>query len=271
MKRNLLLTLIFCLSASPLFAGITYTAVMKSDMGDAEPQTGTIRGWASGHNGKVEFTGGANPMMPSGSYLITRDGARTLFLVDPAHKTYSKFDVQSMLDATGGMMQSMKTTLKMSFESPRIEKLLDENGGLIAGLPTRHYKYRTTYAMNMQYMGSTRRTTTILEEDIWATIKTLDPAMGLWLKKEPAKTGDDQLDSLIASEMNKVPGFPLKRVSVTIMESDGTRQTFRNDMEVTRLTVKPVPASVFQIPATFKEQLPERPDEHGHNIAEEPE
>ncbi len=269
MKRNLLLMLIVCLCASPLFAGITYTAIVKSETEDAESQTGTIHGWASGHNGKVEFTGAANPMMPSGSYLITRDGARTLFLIDPAHKTYSKLDVQSMLDATGGMMQSMKTTLKMSFESPKIEKLLDENGGLIAGLPTRHYKYRTTYVMNMQYMGNARRTTTILEEDIWATTKTLDPAMGLWLKKEPAKTGDDQLDSLIASEMNKVPGFPLKRISVTIMESDGTRQTFRNEMEVRRLTVKPVPLSVFQIPATFKEQQPERPGEHDHGEPQE--
>ena len=269
MKRNLLLALLICLSVSPLFAGITYTAVMKSDMGGTESQTGTIRGWASGHNGKVEFTGAANPMMPSGSYLITRDGARTLILVDAARKTYSKFSVQSMLDASGGMMQSMKTTLKMSFESPKIEKLLDENGGSVAGLPTRHYKYRTTYVMNMEYMGQARRTTTILEEDVWATTKTLDPAMGLWLKKDPAKTGDDQLDSLIASEMNKVPGFPLKRVSVTIMESDGTRQTFRSEMEVTRLTVKPVPLSIFRIPATFKEQAPEQPDEHDHSMEQQ--
>lgn len=233
--------------------------------GDAPPgakaaaQDGTINGWASGENGKVEFIGNANPMMPSGSYLITRDGARTLVLVDPTRKIYSKFDVQAMLDVTGGMMQGMKTMMKMQFESPKIEKLLEENGGLIAGLPTRHYKYRTTYAVNIDYMGH-HRSVTVLEEDIWSTTKTLDPAMGLWLKKQPTKTGDDQLDAMIAAEMNKVPGFPLKRVSVTTTESEGRQQTFRNQMEVTRVTVKPVPTSTFLIPTGYKEQPIEMPN-----------
>jgi hypothetical protein len=256
LKKCLLPALIVFLCALPCLAGISYTAVLRGDApagAKAAAQDGTINGWASGQNGKVEFIGNANPMMPSGSYLITRDGARTLVLVDPTRKTYSKFDVQSMLDATGGMMQGMKTMMKMKFESPKIEKLLEEDGGLVAGLPTRHYKYRTTYAVDIDFMGP-HHSVTVLEEDIWATTKTLDPAMGIWLKKQPTKTGDEQLDAMIAAEMNKVPGFPLKRVSVTTTDSDGNRQTFRNEMEVTRLTVKPVPLSTFQIPAGYKEQ-----------------
>jgi hypothetical protein len=255
-KKFLLLALTVALCVSPCLAGIAYNAVVRGDApagAKAAAQNGTINGWANGQDGKVEFIGNANPMMPSGSYLITRDGARTLVLVDPTRKTYSRFDVQSMLDATGGMMQGMKTMMKMQFESPKIEKLLEENGGLVAGLPTRHYKYRTTYTVNMDFMGP-RHSVTVLEEDIWATTKSLDPAMGIWLKKQPAKTGDEQLDAMIAAEMNKVPGFPLRRISITTIESDGNRQTFRNEMEVTRLTVKPVPLSTFQIPAGYKEQ-----------------
>lgn len=254
------------------FAGITYTAVVKGEApsgANSAVQNGTIHGWASGQSGKVEFIGNANPMMPSGSYLITRDGGRTLTLVDPSRKVYSKFSVQSMLDATGGLMQSMKTLLKMNFESPKIEKLLDEDGGLIAGLPTRHYKFRTTYIVNTEYMGTPHRNITTLEEEIWATTKTLDPAMGIWLRKDPAKTGDPELDALIASEINKIPGFPLKQITVTITESDGTRQTFRNEMEVTRLTVRPVPLSVYQIPIGYKQQSMDMPDPHDQKTLKE--
>jgi hypothetical protein len=262
LKKYLLLAFVVVLCVSPCLAGIAYTAVVRGDApagAKAAAQDGTIHGWASGQNGKVEFIGNANPMMPSGSYLITRDAAKTLVLVDPTRKTYSKFDVQAMLDATGGMMQGMKSMMKMQFESPKIEKLLEENGGLVAGLPTRHYKYRTTYIVNIQYMGP-HQSVTVLEEDIWATTKTLDPAMGIWLKKQPTTTGDEQLDAMIAAEMNKVPGFPLKRISVTTTESEGRKQTFRNEMEVTRLTVRPVPLSTFQIPATYKEQPMEMPN-----------
>lgn len=263
MKKSLLLAVLLVAFVSSAFAGITYTAVVKGDApaGASEVvQNGTIHGWASGQNGKVDFVGNANPMMPSGSYMITRDGGKTLTMVDPARKVYSKFSVQAMLDATGGMMQSMKTLMKMSFESPKTEKLLDEDGGLVAGLPTRHYKFRTTYIVNTEYMGARRRSVTTIEEEIWATTKALDPAMGLWLKKDPAKTGDAELDSLIAAEMNKVAGFPLKRITVTTTEADGMRQIFRNEMEVTRLTVRPVPLSVFQIPVGYKNEPMQMPN-----------
>lgn len=259
---GLLLVVFACVL--PSLGGIKYTAVMKDDASaNAKDlaQNGTIHGWASGLNGKVEFIGTANPMMPSGSYLITKDGAQTLYFVNPARKTYSVLDTKAVLGATGGMMQSMRARLKMRIESPKIEKLLDEKGGIIAGLPTRHYKYRTTYTMIIEFMGA-HQTITTIEEDIWATDRVLDPAIRLWLKKEPPSTGDEQLDSLIASEMNKVSGFPLKRISVTTTESDGTKQTFRNEMEVTELKVVPVPASEFQIPPGYKEQSPAPEDEH---------
>lgn len=256
MKKLALFLVVMLAGVLPCVAGVTYTAVMRDDnpvQGKAVTQSGTIHGWASGQNGKVEFIGDANPMMPSGSYLVTRDGAKTLYLVDPGQKTYTVIDTEQMLGASGGMMQSMRTRLKMEIEAPKIERLIDENGGLVAGLPTRHYKYRTTYTMVINYMGAHKSVTTI-EEDIWATTKALDPAMGLWLKKQPPSTGDEQMDSLIAAEMNKVSGFPLKRVSRTITESDGTKQIFRNEMEVTQLKVVPVPLSKFEIPRDYKEQ-----------------
>jgi hypothetical protein len=263
LKKLALSLLVILACVLPCVAGISYTAVMRDDNpieGKAVSQSGTIHGWASGQNGKVEFIGDANPMMPSGSYLVTRDGAKTLYLVDPAQKTYSVIDTQAMLGASGGMMESMRSRLKMEMESPKIEKLLEENGGLIAGLPTRHYKYRTTYTMVVTVMGK-HSTVTTIEEDIWATTKALDPAIGLWLKKQPPSTGDAQLDSLIAAEMNKVNGFPLKRVSRTTTESDGTKQIFRNEMEVTELKVVPVPLSRFRIPPGYKEQKPAEGDD----------
>lgn len=260
MKRTLQILVIVLIFVAPCLAGITYTVVIKSEPGLPDigiTQTSTLHGWASGQRGKVQFIGARNPMMASGSYLITHDGAKSFYVVDPGRKTYMKLDMDAMLNATGNLVRTMRGQ-DVQFEAPKVEKLLDEDGGLVAGLPTRHFRYRTTYTVVPPLLG-TRIITTVVE-DIWATTKVADPAMGFWLKKQAPRTGDEQFDAIVATEMNKVPGFPLKRVSTTTVENNGEKRTSHDRMEVVRLKFGPVPASMFRIPASYKQEQPRMDD-----------
>jgi len=253
MKR-LIFFLILSLMSLPAFAGIHYKAVTKTD--DAKNPTNIqVEGWVSGDKAKVEFEESANPIAKSGAYLITKDGGKSIFLVDPEEKTYAEWDLQAMLGLAGSVMQGMGPLLKMEFSDPKVEKLLDEDGGTIVGQPTRHTRYRTSYTMKIKVLGMGNEASVVTEQDIWATDKLQDIALGVWLRSDPPRTGNAQFDKLIAAEADKAKGFPLKTVTVsTTTQKKGQTTTTRSTMEVTELdTSANVAASSFEIPAGYQE------------------
>ncbi|HYN23266.1 MAG TPA: DUF4412 domain-containing protein, partial [Thermoanaerobaculia bacterium] len=170
-------------------------------------------------------------------------------------KTYAAWDLQAMMGMVGSVMQGMGPLLKVEVSDPKVEKLLDEEGGTVAGLPTRHYRYRTAYTMKIKVLGMGREESVVTEQDIWATDRLQDVALGVWLRSEPPRTGNEQLDKLVAAEMKKTAGFPLKTVTVsTSTPKKGQPTTTRTTMEVTQLdTSADVAAASFEIPAGYEE------------------
>ena len=253
MKR-LVLFLILTLMALPAFAGIHYKAVTKTD-DPKNPTNIEVEGWVSGDQAKVEFEESANPIARSGAYLITKDGGKSIYLVDPKEKTYAEWDLQAMFGLMGSVMQGMGPLLKMEFSDPKVEKLLDEDGGTVAGQPTRHTRYRTSYTMKVKVLGMGNEASVVTEQDIWATDKLQDIALGVWLRSDPPRTGNPQFDKLIAAEMDKAKGFPLKTVTVsTTTQKKGQKTTTRSTMEVTELDANAnVAAASFEIPAGYQE------------------
>jgi hypothetical protein len=254
MKR-LVLFLLLTLMALPAFAGIHYKSVTKTD--DAKnPANIQVEGWVSGDKARVEFKESANPVAKAGAYLITKDAGKTIYLVDPEEKTYAEWDLQAMFGLVGSVMQGMGPLLKMEFSDPKVEKLLDEDGGTVVGLPTRHTRYRTSYTMKVRVLGMGNEANVVTEQDIWATDKLQDVALGVWLRADPPRTGNPQFDKLIAAEVDKAKGFPLKTVTVstTTQKKKGQTTTTRSTMEVTQLdTSANVAATSFEIPAGYQE------------------
>ncbi|HEX3131742.1 MAG TPA: DUF4412 domain-containing protein [Thermoanaerobaculia bacterium] len=256
-QKNFILALILALSALPAFAGIHYKSVTKTE--DAQNRGGNsmeVEGWVAGEKARVEFKESGNPAAKQGSWLLTKDGGKTIFLVDPEEKTYAEWNLQAMLGLVGSVMQGMGPLLKIEFSDPKVEKLLEEAGGTVAGLPTRHYKYRTSYLMKMRVLGMANEANVVTEQDIWSTDRLQDVALGIWLRSDPPRTGNEQFDKLIAAEAGKTQGFPLKTVTVsTTTQKKNNKQTVtRSTMEVTQLdTSANVPGSSFEIPAGYKE------------------
>ncbi len=235
--------------AVPSFAGITFTAkTISTEGGDV-----TVRALVSGSRAKVTFLQSGSQIAATGDYMLSPDQGNTLYMVTPGTRTYTRYDTRTMLSGMGQMVQGMRGMMKVTFESPKVEKILDEDGGMIAGLPTRHYRYRTSYVVSMHVTGD-KKATTEIEEDIWTTTHLTDPALAIWLKKGPAATGDAQLDAMIKAEMDKVQGFPLRRITVTHMhDATGAEHDSRVEMQVTSVKRMPIAASEFVIPKSYKE------------------
>ena len=251
MRRLLPLIGLMLALATPCLAGVSFIAVARSQ-GKATPDT-AVRALVSGDKARVEFVLPDARPLPDGEYMLTLDQGKTLYMVSPRTKTYSSYAVQDMLAQMGGMVQGMRGRMKMEFESPKIEKLLEEDGGLMAGLPTRHYRYRTSYKATTHLLGSLTVTTTT-EEDIWATTKLSEPGLPIWLTKAPPSTGDAQFDAIINAEMHKIEGFPLKRVTITTtVNANGEMESTHSEIEVTEVKNVDVPDSAFRIPAGYKE------------------
>ena len=188
--------------------------------------------------------------MQKGTYLSSKHGGKTMFLVDPKEKTYMKWDLDSMMGLLGGAMKMMN----LKFTDPKVEALGEEPDGLVAGVPTVHYRFRTTYAMSMSFMMMKKNSKVVKDEEIWAATKLADAALGIWLRKAPPKTGNEDMDKLIKAEMGKVQGFPLKRKTVTTSTDEKDKKEVTTiTMEVTELQMVPVPDSTFEIPSDYKE------------------
>ncbi len=244
------------LSALPAAAGIHYKAVTKTE--DPQTKGGSIEveGWVSGDKARVEFKESANPMAPTGTWILTRDGGKTMYMVDPKEKTYAEWNLQAMLGAAGAVMNGMGPLLKIEFTTPKVETLLDEAGPALVGLPTRHYRHRTTYVTKVRVLGMANESSVVSEQEIWTTDKLTDVGLGVWLRNDPPPTGNEQFDKLLAAEMGKTEGFPLKSVTVTTTtQKKGNKQSVsRTTMEVTQLDINAnVPGSSFEIPAGYKE------------------
>jgi hypothetical protein len=247
------------LAATPVFAGIHYKSTTRTESEGARAQSSDIQaeGWVSGEKVKVAFlTSNGNPMAQAGTYILSKDGGKTIYLVNPQDKSYAEWSLQGMLGAVGAIMNGMGPLLKVQFADLKSTKLGEDDGGTVVGLPTRHYKYRTTYTMTVRVLGMGNTADVVSDQDIWATSKLTDAGLGVWLRAEPQRTGNAEFDKLIAAETGRFQGFPLKVVSVSTStpKKGDKKTTTRSTIEVTSLDANAsIPASTFEIPAGYKE------------------
>jgi hypothetical protein len=239
--------------ATPAAAGIHYRSATRTEPDSGDPMTILTEAWIEGENAKIEFTESANPVAPAGSYILTRDGGRTVVLVNPEEKTWAEWDLEAMLGAVGAVFQSMGPMLNLTISNVGVEKLGEEAGGAIHGLPTTHYRYRTGYSMQMKVIGIKRTSSVEQVQDVWSTDALDDVALGVWLQKTPT-TGFEDIDRLIEAEMSTVHGVPLKMEQVSTMTGEkGKRSSVtRTSMEVTELERGvSIPPATFEIPEGY--------------------
>ena len=252
MQKKLLAGLIgLMLVTATARAGWEYTSATKAEGGGrhAEAANNSIHALIDGTKARIEFVESGNPMMGKGSYLLTEDAGKKVYIVNPEQKAYSEWNMDAMMGMAGGMMGMMN----MKVKDQKVEKLLEEKGERILGYPTTHYKFRTAYTMEMKFMGMHQSTSTVKEEDIWTTKSLPDAAFAFAGMRRDMKSGNAELDKLIASEMGKAQGFPLRIISAQhTTDPRGQQQESKVTMEVTSLKQVNPAASQFQLPADYE-------------------
>jgi hypothetical protein len=248
-KPAAILSASILLIAGTAYAGWEFTAVTKADGKGAETMNTTVRAWIDGDRARVEFMESGNPMTPKGAYLTTTDGGATARLVNPAAKTYAKWDMDAMASMAGSMMKMVN----MTFSTPKVEKLLEEKGEKIAGQPTTHARYRTSYSMDVTMMGFKQSTEHVKEEELWMTDALKDKAATLWTQQREVKTGNEELDALIKAQQKTVEGFPLKTVAVTRQTRQGATEVTTVTMEVKELKPAEPDDDLFAVPPDYAE------------------
>jgi hypothetical protein len=252
MRKLLFLIL---LTAPPCFAGITYTAETRTILG-AKDSNGDFRvqGWVSGNRARMEFLRSALPELESGTYLISSDGGENVFLVNPKNKTYERWDISAMASNMADMMRAMRGEMRVRFDQPKVEKLLDEPGPQIDGMPTRHYRFRTSYKASID-MYDTETVFTVTEEDIYTTNAIAEPGLKVFLDRRMS-SGDEQLDKIVEAEMSKVIGFPLRRLTSTRQTTKKLITDTRSEMNVVEVKKINAADSLFEVPKDFTELDP---------------
>ena len=237
--------------ALPAAAGIEYEARTWQEGQQKNKQAEmTVLAKIDGPNGRFEFQESGNPWMSQGTYLLTTDAGETLFLVDPGEKSYGKFD----LDAVLRLLESMGESGLIDFQidNARVESLAAGPGKTVAGLSTRHARYRTSYDMQIKVMGFKRAQRVETVQDVWYSDELRDAALGVWMRKEPPRTGTE-LDELIELEAGKIGGFPLETVAtMTTTGKKGKQTTTTTHTLVSKMDRgASFPAGTFEIPDDY--------------------
>jgi hypothetical protein len=256
MKRSfiVILLVIFAMTA---FAGVEWRTKTET-VAKAKGQSNTIimQVYASGGNVKQVFESVAdeNEMFQKGSYWLFKAEDSTLYMVNPAEKTYSRLPMNALMQMTGVVGKLIKIKIK----NPVIanEKL---GPATVLGYTCLHSKQLMEYDMEVKVVFIKTKSHEKIEKEIWSTTKFKGMSeMAEAFRFRDFKTGMEDLDNLIEEQIKADAelGFPLKMITVnTSTDKKGNaKETMRQTMEVLSVGSKTFPASFFEIPAGYEEK-----------------
>ncbi len=263
MQKTTLLIKAVALTGSLLLAGQAMaglyceTETRTGILSRRRPHVQQAKMWVDGDFGKVLFDqkDKDNPMA-NGNYLLTRDGGATVYLVDPKEKTYAPFSIAEALSVLSSLTEATGGMISITFSDGYGEILDEEPGEPILSYSTQKVSLRHGFTLttNMKMFGRKTVNKMHTQTETWIAPDLKDAALNLWLRKGPPETGDPELDTVLQTAMIPLDGFPLKTVSTTTpTDKKGKEKVDQTEITVTVLREETVSASVFELPADYRE------------------
>jgi hypothetical protein len=241
----------------PAGAAIQYEfqQVTHSDVSNVPSYELSGRAIIDGDRSRVDFVSG-NAYTP-GTYVISTNGARTLFFVDPTRKMYAQVNSSSVAAAVGA------SNLVVDNLNSNVTKLDDHP--ILAGVPTDHYRLTMSYDITLTLNTIALKQTVHTTIDKWTTVAFGDIAEG-FLANNAIHTGNAKLDQIIDLETTKVKGFPLRETMQTVTtdardsassalarEAGYSRtRTQTREMLITSVRQADAGAAAFVVPPTYQ-------------------
>ena len=259
---------------APATAGLVFTQQIRGEGDAAKFQNMTMRTSLDTGGAKMEILASGNPIMTKGNYILIQPDADAMLLVNPEEKSYASLDLGQMMGAVGQMMGGQESQAPAKqYPDPVVEKLLEEDGGMMLGRPTKHFRWRTQYTMGMSLpMGMSMEIATDQTEDVWVADLAIDPKILRSFESMGAGAAlPENFRKIVEAAKKTQSGFPLKRILVSKTKSTSTGTGMMARMmaksaakqeaegpqttifEVTELSEEKVPASVFAIPPGYTE------------------
>lgn len=257
MKKTILIGLFIMIFAVSAFAGVEWKTKLVTEA-QAKGQSNTIvtQVFAAGGNVKQVFESVAdeNEMFKKGSYWLFKAADESLYLVDPAEKTYARLPLNAMMQMAGVVGKLVKIKIKNPVVNS--EKLGTET---VLGYACQHSKQLMEYDMEVKIAFIKSKSHVKIEKEIWSTPKIKAMAeMGEAFRFRDFKTGIEDLDKLIEEQVKADAGlgFPLKMITVntTIDKKGNAKETSRQTLEVLSVGSKNFPAAFFEIPSGYEEK-----------------
>ena len=242
------------LTGHAAFAAVQYEyfQTSRSDVQDEQAADFNAKAVIDGLRSRVEFISGN--AYPPGTYVISTDGARKLLWVDPTQKIYTEVNSLNIASAIGTSNISLTDLVST------VTKL--DDGKVIAGIPTDHYRLTMTYGITVNFRDMPLKQSVRATIDEWTTVRFGDASETAFANN--VQTGNAKIDELITAETTKIRGFPLKQTIriVTIHESGmqpvGSKlslpasRTQTREMTVTAITEAKADDAMFRVPAQFR-------------------
>ncbi|HUP64831.1 MAG TPA: DUF4412 domain-containing protein [Thermoanaerobaculia bacterium] len=247
MKR-LLHAAVILLVCTPAFAGLRYEfSSVTSGKGG-----GNMIGAASveGSNMRLEIRKGDNILFKDSSVVLSSDGGKTLTILDPKSKTYYELPLEETFKAVAGAFKAMGPMMKMSFDNQKVDVTPAVDGGEIQGYPTRKHVVNVKYDMNVRVMGMKTSSTVDMTTESWITDK-IAADQATFVQAKTLRTGVEDIDRLIETQMTAATGFPLKSIVTTTTTQGKKSETSTTTMEVSKIEQAAIPASQFEVPAGY--------------------
>lgn len=249
MKRIVLLLGALAFVASTASAGLKYEFSSVTSGRGGTKMIGTAK--VEGPNMRLDLREGDNVMFQDNSVVISKDGGKTLLVLDTKKKTYYELSLEDTFQAMGNMMKSMGGMFQMSIDNQSVEVTDGGDGGTIQGYPTRKYVVTTSYDLAMKIMGMNRSSHIDMKTESWSTDQIPQDSMS-FVQMRGLRTGMEDLDKLIEAQTAAVKGFPLKQIITTTTGQGRKTDTQTTTMEVTSIEKTNIADSEFEIPAGYE-------------------
>jgi hypothetical protein len=250
MKRAAVFLVVLATAVS-LTAGVSYEFKSVTEGRGGGELSGIAR--VEGKNMRLEFASGDRVVFQNGSVVISKDGGRTMSILDTKKKSYYELSLEDTLNALGSVMNGLGGMFKMSITNPVVKVTEAGDGGAIEGYPTKKYVIDSSYDMLMSVMGMKNEMNVVSKTESWNTDKLDREAMS-FVQQKGFKTGVEDLDKLIAAESTAIKGFPLKQVRTqTSTSKNGKSTTNTTTTTISNVKKESVSDSEFEIPGDYKQ------------------
>lgn len=246
--RGSLLAVVFACMSVEVHAGMTYEFRSVTAGAESRELAGTVS--VEGGSFRIDILKGNFPFLTSGTTILSRDGMKSVDLVDSRARTYTHVSLEEVLTAMGSLARSAGDLIKIAVENPQVRVSPLGSGGLVEGFPTRRTLVTSRYTLSIEMMGMKGRRQIEAKTQSWTTDR-IPRGNVTFLQTGEMKTGMEALDKVLATESTDVGGFPLKVVR-TQTSTEGKRvETTTTTMTVSKVKVLGVAANRFAVPQGY--------------------